>query len=173
MIQELIKKQLDERLSGNDIPDADLKAFYDTHIDDFVKPERARVYHILLPAKDAKEKAAARKHAEALLKDIQERTKRGEVNAFQAVAQKESKDATSAPMGGDLRFVSKEELTKNYSAELANASECHCVDLATASACVCVDLVIASVCRTVDFSRLACTARTPRPTTSPITKPRQ
>src|SRR3954462_9438462 len=28
MIQELIKKQLDERLSGNDIPDADLKAFY-------------------------------------------------------------------------------------------------------------------------------------------------
>ena len=122
MIQELIKKQLDERLAGNDIPDADLKAFYDTHIDDFVKPERARIYHILIAAKDPKEKAAAHKHAETLFKDIQERTKKGEVNAFQAVAQKESKDATSAPMGGDLRFVSKEELTKNYSAELANAA---------------------------------------------------
>src|SRR3954463_2711421 len=122
MIQELIKKQLDERLSGSDIPDAELKAFYDTHIDDFFKPERARIYHILIPATDAKEKVAARKHTEALFKDIQERTKKGEVNAFQAVAQKESKDATSAPMGGDLRFVSKDELTKNYSAELANAA---------------------------------------------------
>jgi peptidyl-prolyl cis-trans isomerase C len=122
MIQELIKKQLDERLSGNDIADADLKAFYDSHVDDFVKPERARVYHILLPAKDAKERAQARKHAEALLKDVQERTKKGEINAFQAVAQKESKDPTSAPMGGDLRFVSKDELTRNYSAELASAA---------------------------------------------------
>ncbi|MFL5438072.1 MAG: peptidyl-prolyl cis-trans isomerase [Myxococcales bacterium] len=122
MIQELIKKQLDERLSGNDIPDADLKAFYDSHVDDFVKPERARIYHILVPAHDAKDRASAHKHAEALLKDIQERTKKGEVNAFQAVAQRESKDATSAPMGGDLRFVSKDELTKNYSAELANAA---------------------------------------------------
>src|SRR3954471_9115992 len=122
MIQELIKKQLDERLSGNDIPDADLKAFYDSHVDDFVKPERARIYHILIPATDAKDRASARKHAEALLKDIQERTKKGEVNAFQAVAQKESQDATSAPMGGDLRFVSKDELTKAYSSELANAA---------------------------------------------------
>ena len=99
MIQELIKKQLD-----------------------FVKPERARVYHILVAAKDAKDKAQAKKKAEALLKDINERTRKGEVNAFQAVAQKDSQDPTSAPMGGDLRFVSKDELTKSYSAELANAA---------------------------------------------------
>src|SRR5437868_8694767 len=46
MIQELIKKQLDEKLTGADIPDNDVKAFYDSHLDDFVKPERARVYHI-------------------------------------------------------------------------------------------------------------------------------
>jgi peptidyl-prolyl cis-trans isomerase C len=122
MIQELIKKQLDEKLAGNDIPDSELKGFYDSHVEDFVKPERARVYHILIPAKDAKEKAQAQKKAEALLKDINERTKKGEVNAFQAAAMKESKDATSAPMGGDLRFVSKDELTRSYSAQLANAA---------------------------------------------------
>jgi peptidyl-prolyl cis-trans isomerase C len=122
MIQELIKKQLDEKLTGNDIPNTDLKGFYDSHLEDFLKPERARIYHILLPAKDAKEKAQAQKKAEALLKDINERTKKGEVNAFQAVAMKESKDATSAPMGGDLRFVSKDELSRSYSAELANAA---------------------------------------------------
>src|SRR5437762_7970223 len=53
MIQELIKKQLDEKLNGNDIPDSELKGYYDSHIDDFVKLERARVYHILLAANAA------------------------------------------------------------------------------------------------------------------------
>jgi peptidyl-prolyl cis-trans isomerase C len=122
MIQELIKKQLDEKMSGSDIPEAELKTFYDAHVDDYVKPERARVYHIFLPAKDGKEKAQARAKAAALLKDIQAREKKGEVNAFQAAAIKESKDPLSAPMGGDLRFLSKDELTKSHGAELANAA---------------------------------------------------
>src|SRR2546425_10810713 len=91
-------------------------------LDDFVKPERARVFHILLPAKDARERAEAKKKAAALLKDIDAREKKGETNAFQTAAIKESKDALSAPLGGDLRFLSKDELTKAYNAELANAA---------------------------------------------------
>jgi peptidyl-prolyl cis-trans isomerase C len=122
MIQELIKKQLDEKLNGADIPDADLKKFYDTHIEDFVKAERARVFHILLTAGNAKEKAEARKKAVVLLKEIDAREKKGEVNAFQIVATKESKDQLSAPMGGDLRFLSRDELAKAYNPELANAA---------------------------------------------------
>jgi parvulin-like peptidyl-prolyl cis-trans isomerase-like protein/SurA-like protein len=122
MIQELIKKQLDEKMGGADLSDADLKAFYEAHLDDYVKPERARVYHIFLPAKDAKEKAQAKSRAAALLKDIQAREKKGEVNAFQAAAIRESKDPLSAPMGGDLRFLSKDELIKSHGTELANAA---------------------------------------------------
>ncbi len=122
MIQELIKHQLDSKLAGTDIPDEELKKFYDAHLDDFVKPERARVFHILLPAKDARERAEAKKKAAALLKDIDAREKKGETNAFQTAAIKESKDALSAPLGGDLRFLSKDELTKAYNAELANAA---------------------------------------------------
>jgi peptidyl-prolyl cis-trans isomerase C len=121
MVQELVKKQLDEKLNGADIADADLKKFYEAHVEDFVKPERARVFHIFLPAKDAKEKAEARKKAVALLKDIDAREKKGEVNAFQTVAMKESTDQLSAPMGGDLRFLSRDELAKAYTSELANA----------------------------------------------------
>ncbi|HEX4386467.1 MAG TPA: peptidyl-prolyl cis-trans isomerase [Myxococcales bacterium] len=122
MIQELIKKQLDERLAGGDIADADLKKFYDAHLDDFQKPERARVFHIFLPAKDAKEKAAAKTKMAGILKDIDAREKKGEANAFQLTATKESKDALTAPMGGDLRFSTKEELAKNYNSELADAA---------------------------------------------------
>ncbi len=84
--------------------------------------QRARVMHIFLPAQDAKERADARKKAAALLKDIDAREKKGEVNAFQSVAIKESKDPLSAPMGGDLRFLSRDELAKSYNSELANAA---------------------------------------------------
>jgi peptidyl-prolyl cis-trans isomerase C len=122
MIQELIKHQLDEKLTGADIPDEEMKKFYEAHIDDFVKAERARIFHIFLPAKDAKEKAEQKKKAVALLKDIDAREKKGEVSAFQNAATKESKDAASAAIGGDLRFLSKDELTKGYNAELANAA---------------------------------------------------
>src|SRR6267143_1662222 len=122
MIQELIKHQLDSKLAGTDIPEEELKKFYDAHLDDFVKPERARVFHILLPGKDARERAEAKKKAAALLKDIDAREKKGETNAFQTAAIKESKDALSAPLGGDLRFLSKDELTKTHGAELANAA---------------------------------------------------
>ncbi len=122
MIQELIHKQLDEKLTGGDIPDEELKKYYDAHLDDYLKPERARVFHIFLPAKDGKEKAEARKKAAALFKDIEEREKKGEPNAFQTTAQKESKDQLSAPMGGDLRFLSRDELAKAYNPELAAAA---------------------------------------------------
>jgi parvulin-like peptidyl-prolyl isomerase len=122
MIQELIKHQLDEKLTGNDISEDDMKKFYQAHVDEFVKPARARVYHIFLPATTAKEKAEAKKKAAALLKDIDAREKKGEASAFQGVAMRESKDMASAAMGGDLRFLSKDELTRAYSKELADAA---------------------------------------------------
>jgi peptidyl-prolyl cis-trans isomerase C len=122
MIQELIRKQLDEKQAGSDISEAELKAFYDAHIDDYVKPERARVYHIFLPAKDAKEMAQARSKAAALVKEIREREKKGEPSVFEKVAMKESKDQLSAPLGGDLRFLSQDELAKTHGAEMAKAA---------------------------------------------------
>ena len=124
MIQELLKQQLDERLTGTDIAEADLKKFYDAHIDDFVKPERARAFRILIAAAkdDAKARAAAKKEALALIKTIDEQQKKGDANAFQAAAMKDSKDRATAPLGGDMRFLSKTEMAKQFSPELAEAT---------------------------------------------------
>ena len=120
LVTELLRQQLDERLTGADISDADLKKFYDAHLDDFVKPERARIFRILVdaPKGDVKARAAAKKKAGDLLAQI----KKGDANAFQTTAMKESADKLSAPMGGDLRFLSKEEMAKGYSNELGDAA---------------------------------------------------
>ena len=112
MIQELIKHQLDSKLAGTDIPDEELKKFYDAHLDDFVKPERARVFHILLPAKDARERAEAKKKAAALLKDIDAREKKGETNAFQTAAIKESKEPIRQRMARERRSRDYDEWVK-------------------------------------------------------------
>jgi peptidyl-prolyl cis-trans isomerase C len=124
LVTELLRQQLDERLTGADIADADLKSFYDQHHDDFVKPERARVFRIFIEGakSDPKAHAAAKKKATELLAEITAKQKAGDLNAFQATALRESNDKLSAPMSGDLRFLSREEMAKTYSPELADAS---------------------------------------------------
>jgi peptidyl-prolyl cis-trans isomerase C len=124
LVTELLRQQLDERLTGADIAEADLKSFYDQHHDDFVKPERARVFRIFIEGakSDAKAHAAAKKKATELLAEIIAKQKAGDINAFQATALRESNDKLSAPMSGDLRFLSHEEMTKTYSPELADGA---------------------------------------------------
>jgi len=121
MIQELIKRQLDAKLSGSDIPDEELKKFTRRTSTEFVKPERARVLHIFLPATDAKQRAEARKHAATLLKDIDGTREEGEVKCFQSVAMKGAR-TRSLRRWRDLRFLSKDELAKAYNPELASAA---------------------------------------------------
>lgn len=122
MIQELIRRQLDENVTGADVPEPELRTYYQAHLEDYVKPERARVFHIFLPGRDGTERAQAQKKARALLNEIEQREKKGETNAFQSVAQKESRDAQTAPLGGDLRFQTRDELAKAYNSELADAA---------------------------------------------------
>src|SRR5438094_8238341 len=69
MIQELIKHQLDAKLSGTDIGDEELKKLYEAHLDDFVKQERARVCHILQPEEEDEDMAEACKKAGSQLDD--------------------------------------------------------------------------------------------------------
>lgn len=124
MIQELLREQLDERAAGKDLADDELRKFYDSHLDEFVKPERVRALRILLAAKpgDAAARATARKQAQALRREIDQRVKKGEAGAFQAVALKSSQDKSSAPLGGDLRFLSRDEMAKAFSPQLADAA---------------------------------------------------
>ncbi len=91
----LVTKFIEQDLAGKvDVTDAEVKAYYDKHTDEFVVPYRLRASHILL---------RDRAEAEALLAKI----KGGEL--FEEQAKKYSMDPT-ASKGGDLGYVAKGQL---------------------------------------------------------------
>jgi peptidyl-prolyl cis-trans isomerase C len=136
LVQELIKNYYDQKV---DVSDEDLKKYYDKHIDDYVKPEKVRVQHIFLAAPegtDAKSKAA-RAEAKAKAARFEAKLKADQaaaakqatplppsspLPAMSELAKQESSDAQSKNVGGDLRFLSQDDLSKQFSAEFAKAA---------------------------------------------------
>ncbi|HYG63074.1 MAG TPA: peptidylprolyl isomerase [Thermoanaerobaculia bacterium] len=106
--QEVRKNAVVEKLLASKVvstvkvTDQDIQAYYDQNKDEFKRPERARLRHILVRVEQnatAEAKQAARQKAEGLLA----RVKGGE--DFAKVAQEASDDPGSKPRGGDLGWV--------------------------------------------------------------------
>ncbi|RNC69895.1 MAG: peptidylprolyl isomerase [Desulfuromonadales bacterium] len=90
------------RITGVDVPDAEVEKFYRDNRKNFLVPEQVRVRHILIEVKgDAPDAAEA---AGKKARDIRERVIREK--DFAAVA-KETSSCASAPKGGDLGFLNQ------------------------------------------------------------------
>ena len=92
------------------IPDSQVQQYYNSHKDQFRTPERVKVRHILLGTtnkpKDEVPKIKAK--AEDLLKQI-----KGGAD-FAKLAEKYSEDPGSAKNGGDLGWVVRGQMVKNF-----------------------------------------------------------
>lgn len=121
MVQRLVRKSFDEG-AATDVPESDLRQYYDEHKDEFVKAERVRVSQILVrsapnaPDRGARE-AAARKIV-ARLKAEQAKNPL----AFASLAREASDDAATKASGGDLGYRTREELEKQYGKAVAEAA---------------------------------------------------
>ncbi|HLJ48891.1 MAG TPA: peptidylprolyl isomerase [Bryobacteraceae bacterium] len=94
------------------IPEEQLQGYYNSHKDDFRTPERVKVRHILLQTtgKSPDEVKKIRAQADDLLKQL----KAG--GDFAALAKKFSQDPGSAQNGGDLGWVTRGQMVKNFEA---------------------------------------------------------
>lgn len=92
------------------LTDAQILAYYNAHKDEYRTPERVRARHILLSTanKPKEEVPKIQAQAEALLKQI----KAG--GDFAELAKKNSQDPGSAQKGGDLGWVSRGQMVKNF-----------------------------------------------------------
>jgi peptidyl-prolyl cis-trans isomerase C len=107
IIQQMIEKNV---ISVIVIPDSELKAYFDSHPDEFKRPERARARHILIKV-DANasesDKAAARKKIEGIEAQLK---KGGDFSKLAA----ENSDCPSSKNGGDLGFFTRGQMVKPF-----------------------------------------------------------
>ncbi len=111
MVRELLKKELDEQK-----PDVSAQAvndYYEKHHGDYVKPAMVRLSHVFLK-KEHKAKA------EELLKAAMGLAQH-DYAGFAKLARENSEDPRTQTLDGDMRFLSEEELSKQFGPEVFQA----------------------------------------------------
>jgi peptidyl-prolyl cis-trans isomerase C len=113
MVQELLKQELDEKADA--ITDAQVKQYYDSNKDDYVKPAMTRLAHVAFSKEHRAKALEVLAQAKALAPM--------DYAAFGKLAREHSEDAASKVLDGDLRFLSDEELTTRFGPELKAAAQ--------------------------------------------------
>lgn len=112
LVQKLTREEFDGRVSLKDITDDQIKAYYDSHLADYNKPEMVRASHIFVRFGDDKAKSQAR--AEEAQKQAADPKKVEDREAFKELVLKYSDDDGSKRNAGDLRYLSAKELEERF-----------------------------------------------------------
>ena len=98
MITKLLKDELERGIKPEEVPEADIRAYFEAHKDEFNKPEEVRVSAVIVKKKGAADEAAR-----------QAKSSEGKSNkAFRDLVSKYSTDEESKLRGGDLRYFHRE-----------------------------------------------------------------
>lgn len=121
MVQKLIHQEFDEKPTP--ISETEVAAYYDKHKSDYVKPQMVRLSQIFLAAPEGSADRASKKaKAEALVKQARA-LQPLDYNGFGKLVTENSEDPKTKPLRGDMRYLSNEELSSQYGAEIATAAD--------------------------------------------------
>jgi peptidyl-prolyl cis-trans isomerase C len=98
MIQKLMKAEFETASSAKDVPEEELKKFYDEHISEYQKPEQVRISQIV-----TKDKKTARQVAS------QAKAKPQDSKLFRDLVSQHSIDEATKARGGDLRYFGRDD----------------------------------------------------------------
>ena len=112
MVQRLIKTEIEDK-PGTISPEA-IKQYYDAHQGDYVKPAMTRLRHVFVKIDNRAKADEALKRALALAPL--------DYAAFSLLARETSEEPRTQPIEGDLRFLTDEELGRQYGTELVTAA---------------------------------------------------
>lgn len=94
-VQHMIRTEIDERITAESIPEADVLVYYDAHPEEFSRPEMRRASHVLVATRE-----------EAL--EVVSEARGGDARRFRALALDRSLDTETSQRGGDLRYFDPE-----------------------------------------------------------------
>lgn len=112
MVQRLLKTEIEDQPAA--VTAEAVKQYYDAHHGDYVKPAMTRLRHIFVKTENRA------KGDEALLKALAMAPL--DYAAFSMLARGQSEEPRTQPIEGDLRFLTDEELAKQYGPELVTAA---------------------------------------------------
>jgi peptidyl-prolyl cis-trans isomerase C len=97
MVKQFTKREITDKIKPTDIPEQEIRAYYQAHTQDFYRPEEIRVSQILVRDKAKAQQIIALAHA------IPGQNLKG----FRDLAMQYSEDDDSKARGGDLMFFSR------------------------------------------------------------------
>ncbi len=112
MVQRLIKTEIEDK-PGTVSAEA-IKKYYDAHQSDYVKPAMTRLRHVFVKTENKAKGEEALKKALSLAPL--------DYAAFSLLARESSEEPRTQPIEGDLRFLTDDELAKQYGPELVTAA---------------------------------------------------
>ncbi len=95
IVQELIRVEVDQRITRESITDEEVRTYYESHTEEFSRREMVRARHILFDSREA---------AEAVLREARE----ADTRTFRQLARQHSIDTETKLRGGDLRYFDRE-----------------------------------------------------------------
>ncbi len=99
-VQQLVRRDFDERMTPDSVPQADVQQYYDAHPEEFSREELRRAAHI---------QVASREEAERLI----DRARTADAREFRTLARESSLDPETRLRGGDLRYFDREGHAQN------------------------------------------------------------
>lgn len=123
MVQRLLNAEL-EKAAQTPVTQQELQAEYDRHRSDYQRPEMVRLSHVFFaaPKTDAKLRASQLEKAKKALEQAQA-LNAADFGAFGHLAQQLSEEPRTKPLDGDMRFLTRDELSRQYGAEVLAASD--------------------------------------------------
>lgn len=114
IVQKMMRDQMQALAPKVEISENELRDAYAKKESDYVKPEKVRLSEIRLTATSPEAKRAAAKKLEQVRASIEADKKKGNPLAFADAARVHSDDETTKRGGGDLQFLTREDVVKRY-----------------------------------------------------------
>jgi parvulin-like peptidyl-prolyl isomerase len=125
MVNALLREDVYGSIRNADFSNEELKAYYESHKEEFTVPEKVQIYRILIKVNDKRPEAEAKSKAEGVYKKLKK-----DPSKFKDLASQESEDPYRR-RGGDVGFVPKkgkpgldeEVVTKAFSMRVETLSK--------------------------------------------------